>query len=735
MKHLNILSIICLILSIQVAVAQPDWQFANAFGQSEDPSMSSTYVRNLATDSNGNYYVVGMFDGTITGSGFFFYDEDGNEQLTGFIIKFNSAGEYLWHRQVYTPDGTPYTEASINGVATDNNGDVYISGFFAGTADLGGGISITSTATGTYSMFIAKLTGSDGVTLWANESAGDNSSYGKDLVINNNSELFVTGYFSGTANFNGTDITSSGGSDAFIAGYLSDGSFQWVNKIGDTDTDISYSITTDNANLYIIGKYNGTPTIGSTTLPSGTSDMFIAKCSNAGVWQNASSFSCTNDYGFGYMHDIDCDNDGNVFVVGGFNTDIDFGNGMQTFSNYPGYLAKYNNTLVYQWDNIMNSSDADPDNGTFSVKTDADNNVLAIGSFNNSLDFGSGIVITDGQQHQAPYIAKFNNGGDIQYAEAFQNQTGGFGSFGLAIDVVGNSVYVAGELKNPINIGNFTVASPDDAYYVWVASDFALPSSENDILSFALAEQAGNAIIDNVNHTVDVEVVYGTNVAALTPTITVSENASINPESGTEQDFTAPFEYTVTAENEDEQIWMVTVEVQQSNENNILTFILVEQTGDAVIDNENHTVYIEVVAGTNVTNLTPTIEISESASIDPASGVSQDFTNPVDYTVTAQNGDEQIWVVTVDIATSVNNVSVNDFKLYPNPSTGIINLTGFKNLIGLNITDITGKTIYTRGHVPLATPSQIDLSGFDKGFYFIRVNTSEKSYIEKLIIQ
>jgi hypothetical protein len=47
------------------------------------------------------------------------------------------------------------------------------------------------------------------------------------------------------------------------------------------------------------------------------------------------------------------------------------------------------------------------------------------------------------------------------------------------------------------------------------------------------------------------------------------------------------------------------------------------------------------------TNLVPTITISESATISPLSGIAQDFTSPVTYTVTAEDGNTAVYTVTV----------------------------------------------------------------------------------------
>ena len=175
-------------------------------------------------------------------------------------------------------------------------------------------------------------------------------------------------------------------------------------------------------------------------------------------------------------------------------------------------------------------------------------------------------------------------------------------------------------------------------------------SHENDILTFTLPQQTGDAVIDTDAKTVEIEVQMLTDLSELTPTITVSNFATISPLSGTTQDFsTPPFTYTVTAESGITQDWLVTVteSLTQSSENDILTFTFPQQTGDAVIDTDAKTVEIEVVWTANITNLIPTITVSQYALINPASGVARDFSNSVTYTVTAEDDSEAIWTVNV----------------------------------------------------------------------------------------
>ena len=81
--------------------------------------------------------------------------------------------------------------------------------------------------------------------------------------------------------------------------------------------------------------------------------------------------------------------------------------------------------------------------------------------------------------------------------------------------------------------------------------------------------------------------------------------------------------------------------------NDILNFSLAQETSPATIDDGNHNVNIEVTAGTNVGALTPTVNLSPGAASSPESGVQQNFTNPVVYSVTAEDNVAQDWTVTV----------------------------------------------------------------------------------------
>ena len=216
------------------------------------------------------------------------------------------------------------------------------------------------------------------------------------------------------------------------------------------------------------------------------------------------------------------------------------------------------------------------------------------------------------------------------------------------LEILYNGVQVAGSTEP----NSFTGPS-------LVAERFATncQSSENDIITFSVPDML-SVDIDNDDHTVTAEISYASteNLSAIVPTITVSEYAEITLVgdvayvAGNAQDFTNPVVYTVVAENGTPQTWTVTVtrSANASSEKDIIAFTFVGQVGESVIDATEHTV--TAFASWNISledPITPTIEVSPMATISPESGVAQNFSAPVSYTVTAEDESTQEWIVTI----------------------------------------------------------------------------------------
>ena len=188
---------------------------------------------------------------------------------------------------------------------------------------------------------------------------------------------------------------------------------------------------------------------------------------------------------------------------------------------------------------------------------------------------------------------------------------------------------------------------------------------ERFILEFKVDSVYGT--VDEDNKMVRLDFPAGTDVTHLTPTIIISNYATIEPKSGVTQDFTNPVYYTVTAMSGATAQYMVEAIVHDAdNEKSILSFRFDALDEDGIIDEVARRISFVLPAETDVTQLVPTIEVSEGATVEPASGVAQDFTNPVTYTVTAQNGTTAAYTVMViveggDVEPTGKMVLIKDF--------------------------------------------------------------------------
>ena len=186
----------------------------------------------------------------------------------------------------------------------------------------------------------------------------------------------------------------------------------------------------------------------------------------------------------------------------------------------------------------------------------------------------------------------------------------------------------------------------DEYWYGWKITTPVEISS----FSFDGFVPAAEGIIDKVTNTIHITVPYGTDTTSMIPAITLSGTADLSPGSSTAQVFSALVAYMVTDTNGIVTAYTVVVNKALNTENKITSFSFNEFTPFVigVINKATKTVILTVPYGTDTTNLTPSVVVSEEASINPSSGIIQDFTTPVIYTVTAQNGNTQDYAVTVE---------------------------------------------------------------------------------------
>ncbi len=381
---------------------------------------------------------------------------------------------------VNIPSTGDQAATACQSAATDAAGNVYITGRFSGTADFKGAGSTHFTLTGFYDLYVAKYNAA-GDCLWAfgiiaGGSTADSyiaQSIAVDATGNN---IYVTGSFSGTADFKGTSagpntLTSIGKQDVFVAKYNAAGAYQWAFNVGaDEDAPFTsgHSIAVDAAgNVLVTGTFKDTMDFKGTSgasnvLTISTEDVFVAKYSSAGVCQWAFNLNSLGAFGTG----ITTDANNNVLITGTFYSTADFkgtslnADELQTTGFQDAYVAKFNPAGVKQWAFTIGGANSSNNVGNFpggAIATDAAGNVYVTGNFGaNFLQTDGGVsdfkgtstgpnILTAAGMADA-FVAKYDVNGGYQWAFNIGSPGKQANKYrdGIAVDGLGN-VYVTGD--------------------------------------------------------------------------------------------------------------------------------------------------------------------------------------------------------------------------------------------------------------------------------------------------
>ena len=380
----------------------------------------------IGVDDSGNVYTAGSYEGTVD-----FDPGSGITNLTSiadldmYITKLDAAGNFIWAKSI---GGTDYEE--LQAIAVDGAGNVYATGYFNGTVDFDPGAGISNiTAIGNSSVFIFKLDAS-GNFVWAKNFDGPSSEVGYAITLDAAGNVYTTGLFFSTADFDpGTgvsNLTSNGGSDIFICKLDASGNFVWAKSIGGMNADGGRSISIDaNGNVYTAGAYSGTvdfdPGTGISNLTAVGSDdnIFILKLDVAGNFIWAKSIQAEITY-LGHMLALDAG--GNAYITGYFYNVVDFDPGAGTVNgtsngNSDVFILKLDMAGNFNWVKTFGGQNSDLANA---ITLDASGNIFTFGSFRELVDFdpGSGLFELTSNGVRDMFISKLNAAGDFVWAKS-----------------------------------------------------------------------------------------------------------------------------------------------------------------------------------------------------------------------------------------------------------------------------------------------------------------------------
>lgn len=346
------------------------------------------YGYSIAIDASNNLFVCGYFNGTVD-----FDPTGGTTNLVSsgsadaFIAKYSSSGTLIWAKKI----GGSFFDIAYS-LALDPLGNVYTTGYYAGTVNFNpaGSFNMTSGANSA-DVFVTKFD-TNGNFIWAKNIGGDMSDIAYKLIVDNNSNVIVTGQFEDAADFDPSgsiaDLVSLGASDIFIVKLTSAGNYVWAKRMGGTATDESGSITTDaSGNIYAGGRFDATADFGANSFTTnGFNDAYLIKLDANGNFLWAKQFGGTSNDAVYAVH---TDASGNVYSTGYFYDVVDFdpsnSNDIHTsFGSADIFINKFDSNGNYIWGKQMGGTGFDTGLNLHVTPT---NRIYTVGSFASTANF------------------------------------------------------------------------------------------------------------------------------------------------------------------------------------------------------------------------------------------------------------------------------------------------------------------------------------------------------------
>jgi hypothetical protein len=426
----------------------------------------------ITVDNSDMIYVCGSFNGTV--------DFDPGPKITertsagnydAFMCKFDPQWNLLW---VHTWGNTNYDDAYD--IETDGAGSITVTGGFCGSVDMNPGPGVdmhNSNNINAEHIFINKFD-LNGNFLWSRTWGGGGSSQaGRDVDIDPSGNIYVSGYFHGTVDFDpgpGTDThISAGSTDIFVVKYGPGGAYLWGRTWGGPNADYGYGVDVNLDNIFVCGAYRGTVDfdpgsgVNSFTSNSNSYDSFVSRFISDGtyywvrVWGGSAedvSYRCVSNAS------------NEIYITGHYFNTVDFdpGAGVDSSTSLGGadiFLSKFDLIGNYIWGRRWGSNEQYGEYA-FAIALDDTQRVYVTGRVRGDVDYdpGPGEFII-GSMASDLFLSIFNPTGDFAWAQVW----GGWGGErGYGVVNHGPLTYITGYYQSTVD---FYPGSGND---IWTAT-------------------------------------------------------------------------------------------------------------------------------------------------------------------------------------------------------------------------------------------------------------------------
>lgn len=382
-------------------------------------------------------------------------------------------------------------------IAIDNFGNIYVTGYFDDSINF----ESTTLYSNGYSDFFLVKYNKLGNLIWAISNGSPFGDASFSVAVDENSNSYITGTFTGNFTIGTSSLNFHGGSDIFVAKYDSTGNPVWARSIGGTTEDIGRSVAVDlNKNVIVTGEYNSANiSFGANTFSNnsiGFNDVFIFKFDESGneVWGD-----CFGDMGHDIGKSVTIDQFGNAYITGNFIGNIILGIDTLAYNGgYDIFIIKYDSLGNWIW--AKSAGGSGNDYGS-SISTNSSGNIFITGYYNSTnLSFDTTNLSNQGVSDV--FITKLDPLGNEIWAKGFGGIYNDYPNC-IKIDSMSN-LYITGYFDSPEIIFGLGSITTNGAYDIWVAkfdsignSIFAksVGSSGTDISNSVAVDNNGDIFI------------------------------------------------------------------------------------------------------------------------------------------------------------------------------------------------------------------------------------------------
>lgn len=292
--------------------------------------LSGNVTWGVTVDFSGNVIFTGAFGSSgdfDPGPGVTTLTSAGNFDI--LVVKLNSTGNFMWAYQAGGP------EADIGYLTdVDSLGNIYLTGLFTGIVDFDPGPAVAEPDTfGDSDIFILKLDPAGNLD-WVKSVGGSGPDDGRGVVVSPSGDVYATGKFRNTVDFDPgpgtTNLTSASSANGYILHLDANGNFGWVRHLWSSGGVVSFGIARNAAGeLATTGYFSDTIDFdpggaGYKLVFGGGSDVYYSRHDPAGNVRWAGKIGGSiNDW----AGNIDIDSQGDLYPAGYFNQTADFAPG------------------------------------------------------------------------------------------------------------------------------------------------------------------------------------------------------------------------------------------------------------------------------------------------------------------------------------------------------------------------------------------------------------------------